>query len=396
MSLLEILACPYCKVQVKREDDELTCHVCGRRYPIVRGVPVMLLDGQDYHVTHEQELPTIDVYAPWLHRMILQSMTDAQIVVDVGSGNMALDDPCIIRMDVTLTPHTDVVADLHALPFLPGSVDYIFALAVFEHLRQPFVAAQKIYAALKPGGYAYAECNFVYPYHGYPHHYFNASIQGMQQVFAQFVELRSGVAPYQTPGFALQQVISSYWQGFIPRNRREVRFAQQLQAILAHPLYHYDARFSTEATARVAAGTYFLGMKCLQGHELLLPEIILDIYRSSVDLQARFPHPERIYQPDNLMYWALTEGRRTYPGINDFFDNLAVFSKYLVPRPFKRPAVRSWPAIPELGTTWIVDERTGSLTHYLVQKARAHYRNGGFTQLWRESWAFLKRQFPAR
>jgi len=55
---------------------------------------------------------------------------------------MALDDPCIIRMDVTLSPYVDLVADAHYLPFLPESVDYIFSLAVFEQLHDPFLAAK--------------------------------------------------------------------------------------------------------------------------------------------------------------------------------------------------------------------------------------------------------------
>ncbi len=260
MSLYDILACPVCKVAVDVQDDGVVCRQCRRAYPIVNHVPIMLIDQHDMLVQHEQELLTSNEYAPWLHRMIVQSLTDAQVVVDVGSGNMALDDPCIIRMDVTLTPYTDVVADLHALPFLPNSIDYIFALAVFEHLRQPFTAAQEIYAALKPGGYVYAECNFVYAYHGYPHHYFNASIQGLQQVFAQFVELQVGVAPYQMPGFALQHVLSSYLRLFVPETAREAKFARLLRAALSHPLYQYDVRFTPDVAFRVAAGGYFLGM----------------------------------------------------------------------------------------------------------------------------------------
>ncbi|MFH1552115.1 MAG: Trm112 family protein [Candidatus Omnitrophota bacterium] len=47
--LLEILACPLCKADVKQEKDSIVCAVCGRRYPIKGGIPVMLID--------EAELP---------------------------------------------------------------------------------------------------------------------------------------------------------------------------------------------------------------------------------------------------------------------------------------------------------------------------------------------------
>ena len=47
--LLEILACPLCKVEVRLEGDRIVCTRCGRRYPIRDDIPVMLLE--------EAELP---------------------------------------------------------------------------------------------------------------------------------------------------------------------------------------------------------------------------------------------------------------------------------------------------------------------------------------------------
>lgn len=42
--LLEILACPVCKTEVKLEGDRLICIQCGRRFPIREGIPVMLVE----------------------------------------------------------------------------------------------------------------------------------------------------------------------------------------------------------------------------------------------------------------------------------------------------------------------------------------------------------------
>ncbi|MDR4508560.1 MAG: Trm112 family protein [Candidatus Brocadiaceae bacterium] len=47
--LLDILACPLCKVDVRLEGDRIVCTNCGRRYPIKDDIPVMLID--------EAELP---------------------------------------------------------------------------------------------------------------------------------------------------------------------------------------------------------------------------------------------------------------------------------------------------------------------------------------------------
>ena len=42
--LLNILACPACKADVKLEDGKIVCTKCGRRYPIKDDIPVMLID----------------------------------------------------------------------------------------------------------------------------------------------------------------------------------------------------------------------------------------------------------------------------------------------------------------------------------------------------------------
>ena len=45
-ALLEILACPQCKAGVKEEGNWIVCTnpVCGLRYPVREGIPVMLID----------------------------------------------------------------------------------------------------------------------------------------------------------------------------------------------------------------------------------------------------------------------------------------------------------------------------------------------------------------
>ena len=42
--LLDILACPACKADVKLEGERIVCTKCGRRYPIRNDIPIMLID----------------------------------------------------------------------------------------------------------------------------------------------------------------------------------------------------------------------------------------------------------------------------------------------------------------------------------------------------------------
>lgn len=61
--LLEILRCPAC-VQEKQgllkehKDAWLICSDCGRKYPIVEDIPVMLItEGEKWRETPEKDLP---------------------------------------------------------------------------------------------------------------------------------------------------------------------------------------------------------------------------------------------------------------------------------------------------------------------------------------------------
>ncbi|MGC8816515.1 MAG: Trm112 family protein [Candidatus Hadarchaeum sp.] len=40
--LLDILACPICKSGVRLRKGKLVCIRCGREYPLVDGIPIML------------------------------------------------------------------------------------------------------------------------------------------------------------------------------------------------------------------------------------------------------------------------------------------------------------------------------------------------------------------
>ncbi len=42
--LLDILAFPLCKKEVKLENDKIVCTKCGRRYPIKDDIPIMLIE----------------------------------------------------------------------------------------------------------------------------------------------------------------------------------------------------------------------------------------------------------------------------------------------------------------------------------------------------------------
>jgi uncharacterized protein YbaR (Trm112 family)/SAM-dependent methyltransferase len=334
--LLAILACPICRGMVVPDESAVACRSCAHRYPVVDGIPVMLRDPAAAYVAHENDLPVRPGYARWKERLILKSLTDAQIALDFGAGNQGLDDPCIVKMDLVLGPHIDVVGDVHDLPFRDGSIDFAFGGAVMEHLPRPHRAADELYRVLKPGGYLYADWNFLMAYHGYPHHYFNATLNGIGETFRQFTQIELDVGPGHGAAFAFRSILQTYLQHFRPQTLLEEEFAGRLREVLWFPLDDFDKRIPEADRFRVAVSGYVVGVKQPLGRETIVPEVVLDAWRASVDLQRRYPQPFNLALPDNVMRWAKS-------ALGTRLGDAPRWSKRGPDAPWDRTEVESWP-----------------------------------------------------
>jgi hypothetical protein len=214
-----------------------------------------------------------------------------------------------------------------------------------EHIADPPRAIRELYRVVRPGGYVYADWAFVFAYHGYPHHYFNATVDGIRNAFGAFRVLETGVAPFHGAAFTLRSVIQTYLGSFQPRTLREHWFAADLERVLWAPLDKYDRRFAPEDRFRVAAAVYAFAVKQPAGHERLLPDVIMDVYDRSPDLQARFPEPLNISVPENLLLWAKSEGASREPALSAWLDAEPRFCKWIEPsRAYDRGTIAYWPA----------------------------------------------------
>jgi SAM-dependent methyltransferase len=341
MNLLDLLSCPACRGSIVRREEVLHCVECSRTYPWNNGVPIMVLDPGRTSFDHERMLGVRPGYSRWKERVVLKSLTDRHVVLDFGAGRQGLDDPCIIRMDLQLTPFVDVVGDAHALPFKSDSIDFAFGGAVMEHLANPTRAIDELYRVVRPGGYVYADWAFVFAYHGYPHHYFNATVHGIRNAFNAFRVLETGVAPFHGGAFMLRSVIETYLGHFRPRTLREHWFAADLERILWAPLDDFEQRFDPDDRFRIAAAVYAFAVKQPRGDERLIPDVLMNIYERSPDLRARFPEPLNLAVPDNVMLWAKTEGAAREPALADWLASEPSFCKWIdQTRPYDRGTIR--------------------------------------------------------
>lgn len=328
-ALLDLLGCPQCGAGLRRSGDGLHCEG-GHAYAVRNGVPVLVTDPTQAQI-HEGELEVWPGYEPTIGFMLNSLPSDA-VILDLGSGNRALNDPRIVRCDVVLTPHVDVVADAHALPFRDGSLSMVYATAVFEHLHSPWLAAEEIWRVLKPGGYALVDCNFVFPFHGFPCVYFNASADGLRRLFSRFTELQVMAAPWQMPSFTLETLIGEYLRFFKARSAEEIQFAETLRGVLRHPLRRFDDCFAQADAQRIAAAVTYLGIKQPAGTDSLMPAFLRSLWATDAGLQARFPTidqliPDTSGPPMNLWHWCATEGRSRHPELARWFDERIPFHK---------------------------------------------------------------------
>ena len=125
-----------------------------------------------------------------MKRIIRHLGPDARIL-DLGSG-MDRRAPNVITLEIEPTPHVDVVADGHFLPFKDNVFDAVITEAVLEHVREPKQVVAEIYRALKAGGYVCAGVPFLQGFHASPHDYQRYTAPGFDYLFAAFTRIEGG------------------------------------------------------------------------------------------------------------------------------------------------------------------------------------------------------------
>lgn len=105
-------------------------------------------------------------------------------ILDFGAGFRRFNYSNVVNYEVAKYVSTDVLGVGEKLPFRDSVFDCIFSFSVLEHVKDPFACAEEIIRCLKPGGMLYVVVPHLQPYHGYPHHYYNMTHQGLANLFA--------------------------------------------------------------------------------------------------------------------------------------------------------------------------------------------------------------------
>ncbi len=190
-------------------------------------------------------------------------ITPDSIILDAGAGWPPKGRAEVIQLEIERFPSTNVVADGADLPFRDETFDGVISHAVMEHVQDPFGYAKDVMRVLKPGARFICHSAFLQPVHGYPHHYFNTSLEGLKTLFKGAKIIEEGVASFQRPWLALEWILRSYVHGFTDDAERE-RFKQMKIVDLlgdmdeSRPLEAFQS-LTEDSNLELAAGVYILG-----------------------------------------------------------------------------------------------------------------------------------------
>jgi SAM-dependent methyltransferase len=168
------------------------------------------------------------------------------LILDCGAGNRSTYYDNVVNFETAAFESTDVLGVAEVLPFVDDSFDAVVALAVLEHVKDPFRCAAEIQRVLKPGGELICCAAFMQPYHGYPHHYYNMTHQGLRNLFSDGIEIdRIDVYDSISPIWSLTWMISSWADGLIGRSRDDF-LNMRLQDFLAPTTTYLSSPFVTD------------------------------------------------------------------------------------------------------------------------------------------------------
>jgi SAM-dependent methyltransferase len=207
--ILPILRCPLSWESLSlSHEGELVTKDSSHRWKVVDGRPVLYPNLGEVK-RHGEHLSN------QLSEKAIQFISSSPgLVLNLSAGGTRERQPNVIELETAIFKHTDVIGDVHSLPFLDDSFDAVLAMNAFEHYRDPFTAAKEIYRVLKPGGRVLIHTAFLQPLHEPPWHFYNATKYGVLEWFTQFETTSIKVSENFNPVYALSWFCHQILQGF--------------------------------------------------------------------------------------------------------------------------------------------------------------------------------------
>lgn len=187
---------------------------------------------------------------------VFQEVPDATVLV-IGAGDVrftATQTGNIVYTDVALAPDTQLIADAHDIPFMDKTFDAVFAIAVLEHVADPFRVVDEIRRVLKPEGLVYSVTPFMQQVHMGRYDFTRFTALGHRRLYNWFDERRSGVA--NGPGMVLTWGIE-YWLSTFSERPFLRRLLRSGARFIGWPFLLLDCILARKAGAYDCASAYY-------------------------------------------------------------------------------------------------------------------------------------------
>jgi SAM-dependent methyltransferase len=278
------------------EGTSLTCTQCGWTMPVADGTPVLIFDERSVFSVDDftagesdgtkigyHDVNSLPSFGLRLRRRIANALSNREAPVKWFSKEDAITEVCrrvqtpriliigagILRIsgfdaeftytDASLVPGIDYVCDAHDLPFPDETFDLVIAVAILEHVADPFRCVAEMTRILKPGGFVHAESPFLQPVHMGRYDFTRFTPLGHRRLFRQFETIRCGVA--LGPGSVLAWGIR-YWLLSLTDNITARKWIRAFGLLITMPIRYSDVIFKNKVGAGDAAGgNLFFGMK---------------------------------------------------------------------------------------------------------------------------------------
>jgi SAM-dependent methyltransferase len=203
------IACPECREALEAPDlGAFECRNCGAEYSRSESsIDLLPKKMRDKFRLVETENVSAHPYPNEAQAIFRKVAASGGFTLDMGAGDQAITDPSIICSEIVAYPATDVIAVGQRLPFRDAVFDAVYSNAVLEHVTDPFVCAEELHRVLKPGGLIFCSVPFLQPEHGYPHHYYNMTQDGLTNLFTR---LGARLLSRSTPNWG-HPIIALHW-----------------------------------------------------------------------------------------------------------------------------------------------------------------------------------------
>ena len=187
---------------------------------------------------------SVNAYDPFALELITRHKDG--LVLDCGAGKQSVDYPNVVNFEIVAYDSTDVLGVGEELPFRDQVFDAVLSLNVLEHVKAPFQCASELARVLKPNGTLYCVVPFLQPLHGYPHHYYNMSHQGLANLFDGLLRVdRQEVIGSGLPIWTLTWILQR-WAHELPAATRERFLQMKIGDLLESPLKYLGEPFVSQ------------------------------------------------------------------------------------------------------------------------------------------------------